>query len=238
MVDKPGRRKKNKVPWGKVSAVVLAALVVGALAWYVYWNYVYSAPPEYAVLGTSYGYVYVELYPSCAPQTVANFVSLANEGFYTNLGWHRVVDKTTPAFVIQTGDPNTRNWVNSTRSTWGNGGSNHTVPLEFCGSLHNYAGYLGMARGNDPNSATSQFYINLSNGTANLSLDPNYAVFGKVLSGMSAVCKIAYVKTYAAGATQNGVSIADQPVDPVFLNNVTVIGAASAPAPQPITACK
>ncbi len=237
-MDKPGRRKKNKVPWGKVIAVALAVLVVGALAWYSYWNYIYSPPPVYAVLGTSFGSIDVELYPSCAPQTVANFVTLADSGFYTNLVWHRIVDKSTPAFVIQTGDPSTRNGVNSTRYTWGKGGSNHTVPLEFCGRLHNYAGFLGMARGSDPNSATSQFYINLSNGTANLNLDPNYAVFGKVISGMNVVCQIAYVKTYGSNATQNGTTIADQPITPVFLNNVTIISAASAPAPQTIKSCK
>ncbi len=151
--------------------------------------------------------------------------------FFNNLVWHRIVDKNPPAFVIQTGDPNTRNGVNSTRSTWGQGGSKQTVPLEWCGWLHNYAGYLGMARGTDLNSGSSQWYVNLSNNTANTSLDPNYAVFGKVISGMSVVCSIAHVPVY----TTQG--LLDQPINPVFLKNVTMIGAASAPIPQTITAC-
>lgn len=236
MVDKPGRRKKKKVPWTKIAGGVLAVVVVGA-GWYVYWDYIYSPPPVYAQIGTSFGTVGVELYPSCAPSTVANFVNLAKSGFYDNLVWHRIVDKSTPAFVIQTGDPNTRGGVNSTRDTWGKGGSGATVPLEFCGRLHNYAGYLGMARGSDPNSGTSQFYVNLSNGTANLSLDPNYTVFGKVITGMGVVCQIAHVGVYPATATQNGASITDQPITPVFMKNVSILSSPPTAAPQTITAC-
>jgi cyclophilin family peptidyl-prolyl cis-trans isomerase len=243
LVDKPGRRKKKTRPWKKIGAVVVAALVIVGVGYWVYGNYFYQPPPVYARLGTSFGYIYAELYPACAPKTVSNFVDLANAGTYTDLVWHRIVDKSTPAFVIQTGDPNTKGGVNSTRYSWGQGSTPNTVPLEFCGWLHNYAGYLGEARGSDPNSGSSQFYINLSNGSANLGLDPSYAVFGKVLSGMSVVCQIAYVKVYPANSTQNdasghAVSIADQPITPVFLNNVTIISAAQAPSPQPITACK
>jgi cyclophilin family peptidyl-prolyl cis-trans isomerase len=238
LVDKPGRRKKPQRPWKKIAGVVIAGLVAIGAAYYVYENYIYQAPPLYAKVGTSLGYFYVELYPSCAPQTVANFVKLSDGGFYTNLAWHRVVNNAaTPEFVIQTGDPNTRGWVNSTRSTWGKGGSNQTVPLEFCGTLHNYAGYLGMARGSDPNSGSSQWYVNLSNGSANLNLDPSYTVFGKVISGMKVVCSIGKVAVYGLSATQDNVSISDQPISPVFLSNVTMIGAASAPVPQPIAGC-
>ncbi len=233
MVDKPGRRKRKTRPWKKVAGLVMAALVVVALGWFVYNTYIYQAPPLYAKIGTSLGSFEVELYPSCAPRTVSNFVSLAESGFYDNLVWHRIANNPAyPEFVIQTGDPNTRNGVNSTRPTWGQGGSNTTVPLEFCGRLHNYAGYLGMARGSDPNSGSSQWYVNLSNGTANLSLDPNYTVFGRVISGMSVVCSIAAVKTYSESST-----LREQPVDPVFLRNVTMISSSLAPAPQPITAC-
>ncbi len=243
MVDKPGRRKKTARPWKKVAGIAVAALVVFGVGWVVYYDYIYQAPPLYAKVGTSLGYFDVELYPSCAPKTVANFAKLADSGFYDELVWHRIVNNAaTPEFVIQTGDPNSRNGVNSTRSTWGKGGSNQTVPLEFCGSLHNYAGYLGMARSSDPNSGSSQWYVNLSNGTANISLDPNYTVFGKVISGMSVVCSIARVKVSASNATApspNGpVSIADQPIMPVFLANVTMISAAVAPVPQPMTSCK
>ena len=235
MVDKPGRRKKYKTPWGKIAGVVVIALVVIASGWYVYNTYIYQPPPVYAKLGTNFGYIDVELFPSCAPKTVANFVSLSNSGFYNNLVWHRIVDTPTP-FVIQTGDPNSRNGVNSTRGTWGQGGSNQTVPLETCSWLHNYAGFLGMARqGNQTaglNSGTSQFYIILSNDTnTEGALDGYYTVFGKVISGMSVVCKIADVPVYTS-------TYPSEPINPVFLKNVTMISAASAPAPQAIVGCK
>jgi len=234
LVDKPGRRKKSKRPWGKITVVVVVALLVVASAWYVYNTYIYQPPPVYAKLGTNFGYIDVELFPSCAPKTVSNFVSLSNSGFYTNLVWHRIVDTPTP-FVIQTGDPNTRNG-NTNRSSWGKGGSSQTVPLETCSWLHNYAGYLGMARqGNQStglDTGTSQFYIILSNDTATESaLDTYYTVFGKVISGMSVVCKIADVPI-------NTSSFPEQPINPVFLKNVTIISAATAPVPQPIVQCK
>jgi dolichyl-diphosphooligosaccharide--protein glycosyltransferase len=232
LVDKPGRRKKHPRPWSKIVGVALAALVVVGVAWFVYNNYVYSPPPEYARIGTSFGYIYAELYPSCAPKTVANFAHLAGTGFYDNLVWHRIV----PGFVIQTGDPNTRNGVNSTRSTWGQGGSNQTVPLETCSWLHNYAGYIGMARqGNQTsglNTGTSQFYIILDNNTQNeLALDGYYTIFGKVMAGMNVVCTIAKVPTYYS-------TYATQPVNPVYVKNVTMLTAATAPIPQPIVGCK
>jgi len=235
LVDKPGRRKKTNRPWGKMGGVAVVAVLVLLLVYFViYPDYIYVPPPVYAKIGTSLGYIYAELYPSCAPKTVNNFVSLANQGFYNNLVWHRIV----PGFVIQTGDPNTRNGVNSTRSTWGSGGSNQTVPLEWCGSLHNYAGYFGMARqGNQTtglDSGTSQFYIILRNDTTNeLALDGYYTVFGKVISGMSVVCAIAKVKTLQAAPNLP----ASEPANPVFMKNVTMISAAAAPTPQPMTQC-
>ncbi len=239
MVDKPGRRKKRKVPWVKIMGIAVLVLVASGASYAYYQDYVYSPSPVYAAIGTSLGTIDVELFPACAPQTVSNFVGLAQSGFYNNLVWHRIVNNNAdPEFVVQTGDPNTRNGVNSTRYNWGKGGSSHTVPLEWCGWLHNYAGYLGMARGNDPNSGSSQFYINLSNGTANLSLDPNYTVFGKVVYGMGVACQIARVPVYGADATQNGVSIADQPITPVFLQNVTILSSPPATTGVPLFSCK
>ncbi len=235
MVDKPGRRKKPSRPVKQVAAVAIAALVVVGVGYYIYSTYIYVPPPVYAKIGTSFGYFDVELFPSCAPKTVANFVDLANSGFYDNLVWHRIVDTPSP-FVIQTGDPNTRNGVNSTRSTWGQGGSTQTVPLETCSWLHNYAGYLGMARQGNQTSGldtgTSQFYIVLANNTNNeAALDGYYTIFGKVISGMSVICSIAKVPVYTSVNE-------DQPINPVFLKNVTVISAASAPAPQTLANCK
>ena len=92
-------------------------------------------------------------------------------------------------FVIQTGDPNPRNGSGN-RSLWGTGGSDKTVPLEIVSSLQNNAGNLGMARSQDPNSGSSQFYINL---TDNNSLNGSYTVFGRVTNGMQVVKSIASV---------------------------------------------
>ncbi|HEX4919120.1 MAG TPA: peptidylprolyl isomerase, partial [Candidatus Bathyarchaeia archaeon] len=172
------------------------------------------ATPIYASLATSNGTFLVELFPAQAPQTVANFVKLANSGFYTNLTWHRIV----PAFVIQTGDPTTLNGGGD-RSTWGQHGSAQTVPLEIDSSLRNDYGYLGMARSSDVNSGSSQFYINI-NPKNNNNLNGNYTVFGKVLgNGMDIVNKIASVPIY----NQQNSPYYDQPVTAVLLNSVTIL---------------
>lgn len=163
------------------------------------------ATPVYAVLGTTDGNMTVELFQAQAPKTVGNFVNLASQGFYTNLVWHRIV----AGFVIQTGDPTTRNGGGD-RSTWGQGGSSQTVPLEIDPTLHNNIGYLGMARTSDPNSGTSQFYINLAN---NNSLDGQYTVFGKVISSMA--------PANALAATP--VNSSSQPINPVYLTSVTIL---------------
>lgn len=234
MVDKPGRRKKNERPWGKVAAAAVAALVVVAAGYYVYETYIFQPPPVYAKMGTSQGYIYAELYPSCAPRTVANFVNLTNTHFYDGLVWHRIV----AGFVIQTGDPNSKGGVNSTRSTWGQGKSSQQVPFEWCGWLHNYAGYLGMASTAAKGPSTSQFFVNLSNSSANLSLDENYTVFGRVISGMSAVCALANNRTNPVYPSTS--TFFSQPVNigSSMLDNVTIVPAAQAPTPQPIVACK
>ena len=139
-----------------------------------------------ARIETNYGIILVELYEEQTPKTVNNFTMLARQGFFSNLIFHRIVR----GFVIQTGDPNTRNGTGD-RSGWGRGGSERTVPLEISPSLHNNVGFLGMARSQDPNSGSSQFYINLTN---NVGLDGSYTVFGKVTSGMEVVNAIASVK--------------------------------------------
>ena len=166
------------------------------------------ATPIFATFTTSKGTIRIELYRAQAPQTVTNFVNLAQSGFYDNLVWHRI----HPGFVIQTGDPNTRNAA-PPNSTWGQGHSQQTVPLEIDSLLHNSASYLGMARfGNDLNSGSSQFYINLGDNSA--SLDGKYTVFGKVISGMDVANGIGNVPIYSP---PDG-----QPITPVFLTSVTI----------------
>jgi cyclophilin family peptidyl-prolyl cis-trans isomerase len=167
------------------------------------------ATPVFATLVTSAGTIVVELYQVQVPKTVTNFVNLAGSGFYSNLTWHRIVR----GFVIQTGDPNTRNGGGD-RSSWGNGGSSQTVPLEIVGDLRNKAGYLGMARSSDPNSGSSQFYINLAD---NPNLDGGYTVFGKVISGMDVALTLG--NTPVSSQYQP-----NEPINPVFLTSVTITG--------------
>ena len=128
---------------------------------------------EYATIETDYGIIKAEIYTAKAPITAKNFIGLANSGFYNGLKFHRV----EPGFVVQGGDPNGD----------GTGGSGKNIPLEINPELKHVKGVLAMARSNDPNSASSQFYITLAPAPF---LDGNYAVFGKVVQGMDVVEKI------------------------------------------------
>jgi peptidyl-prolyl cis-trans isomerase B (cyclophilin B) len=129
-----------------------------------------------AIMETSMGTIKFEIYNDKVPQTAANFINLASNGFFDGLTFHRVVND----FVIQTGDP----------TGIGYGGSDTTIPLEINTELKHENGAVGMARSMDPDSATSQFYI--CDG-AQHGLDGNYAVFGQVIDGMDVVHAIAAV---------------------------------------------
>jgi cyclophilin family peptidyl-prolyl cis-trans isomerase len=140
------------------------------------------------IIATKFGDIKVEFYPEQAPNTVENFRKLANRGFYDGLIFHRIV----PNFVIQGGDPNTRDMNN--RSRWGTGGPGWNIKAEFNKNKH-IRGTLSMARSQDPDSAGSQFFIVLKDSNF---LDGQYTVFGRVISGMEIVDKIASLKTDSA----------------------------------------
>lgn len=142
---------------------------------------------KYAIIETSKGTIKAELYTEKAPITTKNFIELANSGFYNGLKFHRV----EPGFVVQGGDPKGD----------GTGGSGKTIPLEINRDLKHVKGALAMARTNDPNSATSQFYITLAETPF---LDGNYAVFGKVING------IEVVEQLKVGDKMSKVSISDK----------------------------
>jgi len=127
---------------------------------------------DYVNIKTDKGDIKIELYPTMAPRTVANFKALIASGFYNGLTFHRVV----PDYVVQGGDP----------AGDGTGGPGYTIKHEF-NILHHLTGSLGMARGSRLDSAASQFYICLSPQSR---LDGNYTVFGKVIKGMSVVNRI------------------------------------------------
>ncbi|MFQ5974983.1 MAG: peptidylprolyl isomerase [Candidatus Hydrothermarchaeales archaeon] len=126
-----------------------------------------------AVILTNKGEFRFELYAKRAPITVTNFVDLAESGFYDGLTFHRY----EPGFVIQGGDPRGD----------GTGGSDKKITLEIHPELTHVEGTLAMARSQDPNSASSQFYVTLAPAHF---LDANYAVFGKVAEGMDVVLSL------------------------------------------------
>jgi cyclophilin family peptidyl-prolyl cis-trans isomerase len=137
------------------------------------------------IITTKFGDIEVELYSDSAPKTVENFKALTKKGFYDGLIFHRIV----PGFVIQGGDPYTRDTTN--RRRWGTGGPSWNIKAEFNKNTH-ARGVLSMARSQDPDSAGSQFFIVLKDSKF---LDGQYTIFGKVKSGMDAVDKIATLKT-------------------------------------------
>jgi cyclophilin family peptidyl-prolyl cis-trans isomerase len=139
---------------------------------------------------TEYGDITVEFYSDEAPKTVENFKKLAKSGFYDGLIFHRIV----PGFVIQGGDPHTKDTSN--KGKWGTGGPGWNVKAEFNKNTHS-RGILSMARSQDPDSAGSQFFIILKDSKF---LDGKYTVFGKVISGMEIVDKIAAIRTDSADA--------------------------------------
>ena len=145
-----------------------------------------------------YGTVSVELDGDTAPITVQNFMDLANSGFYDGLTFHRIID----GFMIQGGDPNGN----------GTGGSDNNIVGEFAengyeNNIEHVKGVISMARAQDPNSASSQFFIMVADAPY---LDGQYAAFGHVTSGQEIVDKIA---EDAKPLDSNGtIATEDQPV--------------------------
>jgi cyclophilin family peptidyl-prolyl cis-trans isomerase len=132
-----------------------------------------AADPENTIyLDVPAGRVVIELRPDLAPITVAQIKSLARQGFYNGLTFHRVID----GFMAQTGDPRGD----------GTGGSGHPLKAEFSNE-HFVRGVIAMARTSDPNSADSQFFIMFAPAP---SLDGKYTIWGDVVSGMEYVDQI------------------------------------------------
>lgn len=142
----------------------------------------------------------LELYPEIAPKTVENFLELVNHNFYDGLTFHRIIK----GFMIQGGCPDGT----------GMGGSGNNIKGEFKSNgvennLSHQRGVISMARSNNPNSASSQFFITDADSDF---LDGNYAAFGKVIEGMDVVDKIADTKTDGA----------DKPLEPVVISYIIV----------------
>jgi peptidyl-prolyl cis-trans isomerase B (cyclophilin B) len=134
------------------------------------------------VLETAKGVIEIETYPEEAPKTVENFLGLVKRGFYNGLRFHRA----EPNFVIQIGDPQTRDM--SKQASWGTGSSGKPIGVaEITKKRRHIAGAVGMGHSGSAKDAASQFYITLR---ASPSLDGRYAVFGQVIKGLDVAAKI------------------------------------------------
>jgi cyclophilin family peptidyl-prolyl cis-trans isomerase len=169
-------------------------------------NNVVNDEKTIAIIETSMGTIEVELFKDMAPITCENFIKYVNDGFYNGLVFHRVIDN----FVIQGG------------GFYPNGSKKETydpIDLEINEELSHVDGAIAMARTSDPNSATSQFFIN-DGPQPNLEpggVDPHgYAVFGKVIKGMEIVRSIAMVETTTK------YSMSDWPINDIILENITI----------------
>ena len=132
-----------------------------------------------AIIETKFGNITLKFFPDVAPGHVNNFIELAKKGFYDGTTFHRVI----PGFMIQGGDPNSKN---PDKGMHGMGGPGYTIKAEFNAKPHK-RGTLSMARAQSPDSAGSQFFICVKDSPF---LDRQYTVFGEVESGMEAVDKI------------------------------------------------
>jgi peptidyl-prolyl cis-trans isomerase B (cyclophilin B) len=132
-----------------------------------------------AIIETNLGNIELKFFPEVAPNHVNNFIELAKKGFYDGSTFHRLI----PGFMIQGGDPNSKN---PDRSKHGMGGPGYTVKAEFNNKPHK-RGILSMARAQHPDSAGSQFFICVADS---FFLDRQYTVFGEVVSGMEVADKI------------------------------------------------
>jgi peptidyl-prolyl cis-trans isomerase B (cyclophilin B) len=157
---------------------------------------------EVAIIETQFGKIVLEFFTDVAPNHVANFKRLARQGFYDGVTFHRVI----PNFMIQGGDPNTKD---RDRSQHGLGGPGYTINAEFNNKPH-LRGTLSMARSSDPNSAGSQFFICVAPQPR---LDGQYTVFGQVIKGLDAVDQIVNTPRDER----------DNPIDPMVMYKVSIV---------------
>lgn len=168
-----------------------------------------------AVIKTKFGDMEIKFLPDVAPKHVENFISLAKSGFYNGTIFHRVI----PGFMIQGGDPNTKDSLK--KGAYGQGGPGHNVKGEFSDLPHK-RGMVSMARAQDPDSAGSQFFVVVEDSRF---LDRKYTIFGEVVKGIGVADKIVAVprvmcQTGAPNPPDKGPC--DNPIDRVEMT-VTIV---------------
>ena len=172
-----------------------------------------SDAKEVAVIKTTEGEMTVEFWSDVAPKTVENFKKLAKDGFYDGTAFHRIIK----GFMIQGGDPLTKDMKNEAR--FGTGDPGYKVKAEFNGKLHQ-RGVLSMARSSDPDSAGSQFFICLGDAPF---LDGKYTAFGKVIKGDDVLGKIGETPVGRSGGGE-----ASKPSKRIEVQSVKIVSADSA----------
>lgn len=223
-----------------VATIVAIILVLGLIAYVV--NTIvkkqnfYVQNPIATIEVENFGTIKIELYPNYAPETVANFIALANNGFYDGLTFHRTI----PDFMIQGGDPNGDGSGNATLRDLGQDSDDeYTIKGEFIANgdndniLKHERGVISMARSDYSsysstlategyNSASCQFFITTEDSES--SLDGLYAAFGKVTEGMDVVDKIANVEVETREEQTDSESdlTQDRPIDPPVITSIRV----------------
>jgi peptidyl-prolyl cis-trans isomerase B (cyclophilin B) len=166
---------------------------------------------EVAIIDTTEGEMVVE-FLDVAPNTAANFIKLAKQGFYDGTCFHRIIK----GFMIQGGDPLTKD--PGKEHSWGTGGPGYTIKAEFNDHSHQ-SGVLSMARSSDPNSAGSQFFI--CDGDASF-LDRQYTAFGRLIKGEDVLKKIASTPVGSGGGGERS-----KPQQRIGVNSIKIAAADS-----------
>lgn len=205
---KPTVKKKKKLSKDAIIGIVCLAVILIATAVAITFCALNNRPAYVKITVEGHGDIILELDPKTAPITVDNFLTLANEGFYDGLTFHRIIEN----FMIQGGDPK----ANGTGGNTDKNGKEINIKGEFSanGVVNNIShkrGVISMARSNDYDSASSQFFICNADYP---SLDGNYAAFGWVIAGMDVVDSITKEGMKYTSAAQNGAisKKEDQPV--------------------------
>ncbi len=165
---------------------------------------------------TTMGEIVIELYPDKAPKSVENFLQYVRDSHYNGTIFHRVIGN----FMIQ-GGGFTKDFYKPGTPGYGQKPTRPPIPIESKNGLRNDTGWVAMARTSDPNSATSQFFINTVDNAGLNHPQPDghgYAVFGKVVKGMDVVNAIRAVRTTSMGPFR------DVPAEPVVIESASVVG--------------
>jgi len=163
---------------------------------------------ELAVIKTGAGEMVVEFWPEVAPNTVANFVKLAKDGFYDGTAFHRIIK----GFMIQGGDPLSKD--PSKEEMWGTGSADHYVNAEFS-DRHHVLGVVSMARAQSPDSASCQFFICLDEAAH---LDGKYTAFGHLIKGEDVLKQLGDTPVAGPG---------NRPVERVGIESIKIVPADS-----------